>query len=388
MHTNWHFPTEIFLSSNEILKLHAHLESINSSNPIVIVDKFLASAETIQLAFKENNISLKNIFTEFSSNPTDNDIQMALAQAANNNNDAVVCIGGGSALDTGKTVALCALQDCGIWDLEDIGDNYKNADTTKILPIIAVPTTAGTGSEVGRAAAIIDAKTAEKKLIFHPQMLPSIVIADPILHLSLPPELTAATGIDAFAHSLEAYCAPGFHPMADGIAIAAMKIIKENLQTAFAKPNDLNARTNMLAASIMGASAFQKGLGAIHSLSHPVGGLYRTHHGLLNAIFMLPVLDFNKDYIDKKISYLAHCLELQDASFDGFKGWLANLFQQIKIPKYFDAINIDAKNIDLICARAMQDPSTPSNPRPLTKNDFIAIFTNALQESHAPKTPA
>ena len=383
MQSNWHYPTEIFLSENEINNLAEHMRTLNICNPLVVVDKFILTLPSIKNIMRQTNIAAGNIFSNFQPNPTDVDIYNGSELVLKNNNDAVICIGGGSALDTGKTIALYAKQSCSLWVLKDKFDNYKYTDADKILPIIAVPTTAGTGSEAGRASAIIETKTRSKKLISHPKLLPSIVIADPCLHISLPTHLTAATGMDAFAHSLEAYCAPGFHPMADGIAISAMRLIKENLIIACTNPSDITARSSMLSASIMGAAAFQKGLGAIHSLSHPVGGLYDAHHGLLNAIFMLPVLEFNRAAIEEKITYLAHCLEIDKPSFDAFTTWLKNFLQTINIPLSLSAINIDNEKIETICQRAMHDPSTATNPVALTIDGFKTIFAAALKGQYA-----
>ena len=381
MSHNWHYPTEIFLAEGEIENLSSHLNTLKISNPLVIIDKFILQQKIIQKTLADNNITAQDIYSAFHSNPSDTDIKAGNQLVKNNQSDGIICIGGGSAIDTGKTIALTAYQTCKLWDLEDKADNYKKADPEKILPIIAVPTTAGTGAEVGRAAVIINSITQEKKLIFHPKILPEIVIADPKLHISMPAALTAATGMDALAHNLEAYCAPGTHPMADGIAIAAIKLIKQWLPIAVNEPGNVSARENMLCASIMGATAFQKGLGAIHSLSHPVGGLYKAHHGLLNAIFMLPVLQFNQPAIADKIRYLALCLEIPNPSSSSFCTWLKDLCLDLKIPHNLRQIGVTNDKIDLICERALQDPSTSGNPRPLTAHDFKSIFNSAYTQT-------
>jgi alcohol dehydrogenase class IV len=299
MKFNWNYPTTVWVGKNRIDDLPNACESLKVVNPLLVTDKDL-----IELPFIKNIISnLKkkfsqfNIFSNFTGNPIGENIEEGVEVFKKNNSDGVIAIGGGSALDVGKAVAFMSAQNRPIWDFEDIGDYWKRANGDNIAPIIAIPTTAGTGSETGRASAIINKKTGVKKIIFHPKFLPSIVILDPILTLDLSPRLTAATGMDALAHNLEAFCAPGFHPMADGIALEGINLIKTSLMTAFNDGKNIEARQNLLAASSMGSTAFQKGLGAIHSLSHPINAKFNMHHGLSNAIFMPYVLTFNKKFI-------------------------------------------------------------------------------------------
>ena len=265
-----------------------------------------------------------------------------------------------------------------IWDFEDIGDYWKRADEKNIAPIIAVPTTAGTGSETGRASAIINKKTGVKKIIFHPKFLPSIVILDPVLTIDLPPRLTAATGMDALAHNLEAFCAPGFHPMADGIAIEGMKLIKNSLLVAVKNGKDLNARADLLAAASMGSTAFQKGLGAIHSLSHPVNAQFNVHHGLSNAIFMPYVLTFNKSLIEKKIISICDYLNL-DKNFESFLKWILNLREKLNIPhKLSDIVEESKINLDQLSKMALEDPSTATNPKKLSIDDMKILYEHSI----------
>jgi len=292
--------------------------------------------------------------------------------------DGVIALGGGSGLDVGKAIAFMCNQSRPLWDFEDIGDYWTRADSSKISKIIAVPTTAGTGSETGRASAIINKETGAKKIIFHPKMLPSIVILDPLLTLDLSPRLTAATGMDALAHNLEAFCAPGYHPMADGMAIEGMKLIKNSLIKAFTNGKDVNARMDLLSAASIGSTAFQKGLGAIHSLSHPVNGKFNVHHGLSNAIFMPYVLTFNKTSIENKIISICDYLNL-NKNFDSFLNWILELRNNLNIPHKLSDV-MDCNNIDLdeLSSMAFEDPSTGGNPKKLSQNDLKEMYIKSI----------
>ena len=293
--------------------------------------------------------------------------------------DGIVAFGGGSALDAGKAVALMAGQVRPIWDFEDVGDNWTRADADAIAPIVAVPTTAGTGSEVGRASVITNEDTHEKKIIFHPRMLPGQVIADPGLTTGLPPHLTAATGMDALAHNLEAYCAPTYHPMAEGIAVEGMRLVKDWLPTAVRDGANLEARAHMLAAASMGSTSFQKGLGAIHSLSHPLGALYDTHHGLTNAVVMPYVLAFNRPAIEDKLVRLARWLGLADASFDGFLAWILELRREVGIAHTLAEIGVDGARAGEVARMAAADPTAATNPVPLEAGPLERLFTDCLE---------
>ncbi len=386
LNNNWNYPTSIWFGENKIQALPKALKELNIKNPLFITDPNFAKLDIMQNVCKilDDHHIEHGIFTDIKPNPVAKNITDGAKEFFDNKHDGIIAIGGGSALDSAKTIAICAYQlihtECDLWDFEDVGDNFKRIASDKIIPLIAVPTTAGTGSEVGRAAVIIDEDKKQKRFIFHPEMTPNLVIADPALTLKLPAHLTAATGMDALAHNLEAYCAPGYHPIADGIAVEGIRLIKENLSIAYQDGSDITARSNLMAASIMGGSAFQKGLGAVHSLSHPVGAIYDFHHGLLNAIFMPYVLIFNKDKIKDKIIRLAKYLDLKDASFDGFLNWLIDLCKEINIPNKLSDLNIDAsaEDIDNIIKQALVDPSTSGNPRELSKEDFHKIFNNAL----------
>ena len=322
-----------------------------------------------------NNLS---IFSNFSGNPSGDNVNDGVKIFNENKCDGVIAFGGGSGLDVGKAIAFMSGQERSIWDFEDIGDYWKRANNEKIAPIIAVPTTAGTGSETGRASAIINKETGVKKIIFHPKFLPSIVILDPCLTVDLSPRLTAATGMDALAHNLEAFCAPGFHPMADGIALEGMRLVKNSLLVAVKDGKNIYARLEMLTAASMGSTAFQKGLGAIHSLSHPVNAQFNVHHGLSNAIFMPYVLTFNKDLIEKRIVSICDYLNL-DKSFDSFLNWILQLRKELKIPhKLSEVIEVDNINLDQLSKMAIEDPSTATNPKKMTVDDMKILYTHSI----------
>jgi alcohol dehydrogenase class IV len=322
-----------------------------------------------------NNIK---IFYNFSGNPSGENVNEGVKIFNENKCDGVIAFGGGSGLDVGKAIAFMSGQERSIWDFEDIGDYWKRANDEKIAPIIAVPTTAGTGSETGRASAIINKETGVKKIIFHPKFLPSIVILDPVLTVDLSPRLTAATGMDALAHNLEAFCAPGFHPMADGIALEGMRLVKNSLLHAVKDGKNIKARLEMLTAASMGSTAFQKGLGAIHSLSHPVNAQFNLHHGLSNAIFMPYVLTFNKKEISEKIISICDYLNLEKR-FDSFLNWIMELRKDLKIPhKLSDVIEINKINLDKLSQMAFEDPSTAGNPKKLTKEDMKIMYEHSL----------
>ena len=381
MKFNWNYPTTVWVGKNRIDDLPNACESLKIVNPLFVTDKDL-----IELPFIKNIISnLKknfnqfNIFSNFTGNPIGENIEEGVEVFKKSNSDGVIAIGGGSALDVGKAVAFMSGQNRPIWDFEDIGDYWKRANGDNIAPIIAIPTTAGTGSETGRASAIINKKTGVKKIIFHPKFLPSIVILDPILTLDLSPRLTAATGMDALAHNLEAFCAPGFHPMADGIALEGINLIKTSLMTAFNDGKNIEARQNLLAASSMGSTAFQKGLGAIHSLSHPINAKFNMHHGLSNAIFMPYVLTFNKKFIEKRISIISKFIGLEN-TFDSFLDWILKLRKELKIPhKLSELIQINPNQLEELSQMALEDPSTTTNPTKLTKEDFRKMYQYSIE---------
>ena len=379
--TNWNYPTTMWVGQDRIKDLSIACRNLNINKPLLVTDKGLASSDIIQNSLsnlKQNSFEVI-LYSNVIGNPTGTNVNEGVGIYRKNNCDGVIAIGGGSGLDVGKAVAFMSGQDLPIWDFEDVGDNWKKAKSNSIAPIIAVPTTAGTGSETGRASVILNEDTGIKKIIFHPKFLPSIVILDPLLTKSLPPDITAATGMDALAHNLEAYCAPGYHPMADGIALEGIRIINNWLLAAVEDGSNIEARMNMLTAASMGSTAFQKGLGAIHSLSHPVNALNNIHHGLSNAIFMPYVLTFNKNVIEKKIIKICEYLEFQNKTFDGFLNWTLNLRKRLNIPhKLTDVIEEDQIDIDRLSKMAIDDPSTSGNPKKLSLEDMKIMYQHSI----------
>ena len=358
--TNWNYPTTMWVGESRIKDIAIACKNLDITKPLFVTDKGLVETEIVKktlLILDDNKLNPK-LFSNVIGNPTGNNVYEGVETFKKNNCDGVIAFGGGSGIDVGKAIAFMSGQTLSIWDFEDIGDNWTKANENKIAPIIAVPTTAGTGSETGRASVILNEETGVKKIIFHPKFLPSIVILDPVLSVGLPPNITAATGMDALAHNLEAYCSPSFHPMADGIALEGMRLINKWLLEAVNNGSNIEARMNMITAASMGSTAFQKGLGAIHSLSHPVNALNNIHHGLSNAIFMPYVLTFNKDVIEDKIIKICDYLELEKKSFDGFIDWILNLRKQLKIPhKLSEVINEEDFDIDRLSEMALADPS-------------------------------
>ena len=378
---NWNYPTTMWVGNNRIEDLAIACKSLGISKPLLVTDNGLAKSEIVLNAvnlLKDNNFSTE-VYSKVVGNPTGTNVDEGVKSYKENNCDGVIAFGGGSGLDVGKAIAFMSAQTLPIWEFEDIGDNWTKANSDQIAPIIAVPTTAGTGSETGRASVILNEETGIKNIIFHPKFLPSIVILDPVLTLSLPANITAATGMDALAHNLEAYCAPGYHPMADGISLEGMRLINKWLLEAVKNGSNLEARMNMLTAASMGSTAFQKGLGAIHSLSHPVNALNNVHHGLSNAIFMPYVLTFNKDVIEKKIIKICDYLELKDSSFDEFIKWVLDLRKKLDIPhKLSEVIKEKDLNIEKLSEMALNDPSTTTNPKKLSIDDMKILYEHSM----------
>ena len=380
MKTNWNYPTSLWVGENRVKDLTLACQNLKIKKPLFVTDKDLINLPIVIniISELENNFNQINVFSNFSGNPIGENVDEGVIAFKKFQCDGVIAFGGGSGLDVGKAIAFMSGQSRKIWDFEDIGDYWKRADQKNIAPIIAVPTTAGTGSETGRASAIINSETKVKKIIFHPKFLPSIVILDPTLTVDLSPRLTAATGMDALAHNLEAFCAPGFHPMADGIALEGMKLVKNSLLKAVNNGKDLEARLDMLAAASMGSTAFQKGLGAIHSLSHPVNAQFNVHHGLSNAIFMPYVLTFNKSSIEKKIISICDYLDL-NKSFESFLEWILHLRKKLSIPhKISDIVDEKKVNLEELSKMAYEDPSTPTNPKKLSISDIKKMYEHSF----------
>jgi len=378
---NWNYPTTMWVGQNRIKDLDNACKNLNIKKPLLVTDQGLSRSEIILSALNDLNdegISVQ-LYSNVVGNPTGTNVNEGVDHYKKNNCDGVIAFGGGSGLDVGKAIAFMSGQNLPLWDFEDVGDNWTRANSAKIAPIIAVPTTAGTGSETGRASVILNEESGVKKIIFHPKFLPSIVILDPCLTVGLPSKITAATGMDALAHNLEAFCAPGFHPMADGIALEGMRLINKWLLIAVNDGKNLDARMNMLTAASMGSTAFQKGLGAIHSLSHPVNALNNVHHGLSNAIFMPYVLSFNKDVIEEKIIKICEYLELKEISFNGFIDWTLKLRKDLDIPHKLSEV-IEEKDFDInrLSKMALEDPSTGGNPKKLTVEDMKIMYEHSM----------
>ncbi len=380
MKFNWNYPTTVWVGEKRVKDISEACKNLKINKPLFVTDKDLVNLSFVKEIITENlkKFNKLNIFSNFAGNPIGENVEEGVKEFKKNNCDGVIAVGGGSALDVGKAIAFMSGQNRPIWDFEDIGDYWKRAIEEKISPIIAIPTTAGTGSETGRASAIINKKDGIKKIIFHPKILPSIVILDPCLTIELSPRLTAATGMDALAHNLEAFCAPNFHPMADGIALEGMRLIKDSLLTAFNDGKNLKARQDLLAASSMGSTAFQKGLGAIHSLSHPVNARFNIHHGLSNAIFMPYVLTFNKSTIEDKVVSICDYLNLEK-NFDSFLRWILDLRKDLNIPnKLSDVMDCSNLNLDELSLMAFEDPSTGGNPKKISKKDLKLMYEHSI----------
>ena len=380
MKSNWNYPTTVWIGEGRSTDLPEACLVAKIKNPLFVTDKDLVK---LQMTIKTINHLKKvfkdmSIFSNFSGNPFGKNIMEGVELYNKYKCDGVIAFGGGSALDVGKGIAFMCGQTRPLWDFEDVGDYWKRADQSKISPIIAIPTTAGTGSETGRASAIVNEETGVKKIIFHPKFMPKVVILDPLLTIDLPPSITAATGMDALAHNLEAFCALGFHPMADGIALEGMRLIKNSLSLAVKDGRNIKARSEMLAAASMGSTAFQKGLGAIHSLSHPVNAQFNVHHGLSNAIFMPYVLTFNKKEISERIISICEYLGLEK-SFDCFIQWIIDLRKEFNIPHKLSDV-IDEKKIDLdkLSEMAFDDPSTSGNPKKLNQEDMKTMYRHSI----------
>ncbi len=377
---DWNYPTKIWSGPGRIDNLGEACVFAGISRPLIVTDKGLADSSiitTVCAVLAKAGIA-STIYAEVQGNPVGRNVDEGTAFYRSGGYDGVIAVGGGSGLDVGKAIAFMAGQTRPLWDFEDVGDWWTRADPDGIAPVIAVPTTAGTGSEVGRALVVVKEETHEKKIIFHPKMLPVVVIADPELTIGLPANITAATGMDAFVHCFEAYCAPGFHPMADGIALEGMRLVKDYLPRAFADGRDIEARSRMLAAASMGATAFQKGLGAVHSISHPVGAFYNTHHGLTNAIVLPYVMLFNRPAIAEKMVPLARYLGLDGVGFDAVYSWVLEFRRQLRIPNSLGEIGVPVDQADVIGEHAQRDPSTAGNPRVTRAEDMTSIFKAAV----------
>ncbi len=376
---NWSYPTAIRFGAGRIQELAAACVAAGIKRPLLVTDRGLATLPitTLTLGLLEAAGLGRALFADVDPNPNEKNLEAGIKAFIAGGHDGVIAFGGGSGLDLGKLIAFQARQTRPIWDFEDIGDWWTRADAAAIAPIIAVPTTAGTGSEVGRAGVITNSVTHEKKIIFHPKILPVTVIADAELTVGMPKAITAGTGMDAFAHCLEAYSSPFFHPMSQGIALEGMRLVKEYLPRAYADGKDLEARAQMMAAAMMGAVAFQKGLGAIHAISHPIGALYNTHHGTTNATVMVPVLHFNRPAIEEKIEAAARYLQIE-GGFDGFCAFVAGLNATLGIPANLRALGVTSPDMTALLEGALKDPSAGGNPVTLTRENLPPLLAACL----------
>jgi alcohol dehydrogenase class IV len=376
---NWSYPTAIRFGAGRIRELASACAQAGITRPLLVTDRGLASmAITTQaLDILEAEGLGRALFAEVDANPNEKNLDAGLEVYREGGHDGVVAFGGGSGLDLAKMVAFMSGQTRPLWDFEDIGDWWTRADPKGIAPIVAVPTTAGTGSEVGRASVITNSATHVKKIIFHPKVLPSVVIMDPELTVGMPKWITAGTGMDAFAHCLEAYCSPFYHPMSQGIALEGLRLVNEYLPRAYADGSDLEARANMMSAAAMGAVAFQKGLGAIHALSHPVGAIYNTHHGTTNAVVMPAVLRFNRPAVESRLAAAAAYLGIA-GGFDGFAARVDDLNAAFEIPKGLAAMGVEKARVDDLTSMALEDPSVGGNPVKMTAENTRALFLAAM----------
>ena len=374
---NWNYPTTVWAGPGRIAELPAACSALGIRRPLLVTDEGLREAPMVRRA--RELVAGCGFFARVRGNPVAANIEEGLAAYRAGSHDGVIAFGGGSALDAGKVIAFMSGQTRPLWDFEDVGDWWTRADPKGIAPVVAVPTTAGTGSEVGRAGVVVNEETHQKKIIFHPQMMPRVVISDPELTVGLPPAITAATGMDAFVHCFEAYCAPGFHPLADGIALEGMRLIQTYLPRACEQPTDLEARSRMLAAASMGATAFQKGLGGVHAIAHPVGANFNTHHGLTNAILLPYVIVYNRPAIGERLAVIARALDLSGEPFAAVFDWVLAFRKRLNIPHTLAEIGVPEESAELIGREAAIDPSASGNPQPAEAAAYARIFRAAVK---------
>lgn len=376
---NWSYPTQIKFGAGRIREISEACKQANIKKPLLITDKGLSNlpitSRTLQL-MKEAGLG-EAIFSNVNPNPNEKNLDAGIAAFTEGNHDGVIAFGGGSGLDLGKLVAFMVGQDRSVWDFEDVSDWWTRAKPDAIFPIVAVPTTAGTGSEVGRASVLTNSSTAEKKIIFHPQILPKVVICDPELTVEMPKSITAGTGLDAFAHCVEAFSSPHYHPMSQGIAVEGMRLVIENLEKVYLDGSDVEARANMMSAALMGATAFQKGLGAIHALSHPIGAMHHTHHGTTNAVCMPAVLRLNELKIQQRFDSVSGYLGIKNG-FSGFKTFVDQFNASLNIPSKLGDLGVESPDLEKLVTGALSDPSCGGNPVELNETNVRALFEEVL----------
>ena len=373
---NWNYPTNVWFGVDRSKEIQKACDTLGIKNPLIVTDPGLLQTSIID-QINSNLSSNTQIYSDVQGNPTGSNVTNGVKVFLEGSHDGVIAIGGGSGMDAGKGIAFLAHQSRPLWDFEDIGDWWTRADSSVIKPIIAIPTTAGTGSEVGRAAVFLNEENHKKKIIFHPKMLPQIAILDPSLTLNLPKSITAGTGMDALAHCIEAYSSPFYHPMAEGTALEGLRLVKENIQEVYHNGNNVEARSHMLVASMMGAAAFQKGLGAIHSVTHPVNSLYKTHHGTTNGTVMPFVLNYNRSTIEEKFTRLANFLDIKNG-FEGIVDWIIELKKEMEIPETLKDMGVNEGDEIKLAPLAQEDPSTGANPLEMTVERFQELILNCI----------
>ena len=373
---NWNYPTTVWFGPDRSQQIQQACDALGIKNPLIVTDPGLLQTPIID-EINSNLSSKTNVYSDVQGNPTGSNVTNGVKVFLEGNHDGVIAIGGGSGMDAGKGIAFLSHQTRSLWDFEDIGDWWTRADSDVIKPIIAIPTTAGTGSEVGRAGVFLNEDNHKKKIIFHPKMLPQIAILDPSLTINLPKGITAGTGMDALAHCLEAYSSPFYHPMAEGTALEGLRLVKENIQEVYHNGKNIEARAHMLVASMMGAAAFQKGLGAIHSITHPVNSLYHTHHGTTNGTVMPFVLNYNRSTIDDKFLRLANFLDIK-GGFDGIVQWVIDLKKEMEIPETLKDMGVQPGDEVKLAPLAQEDPSTGGNPLEMTEEKFQELIANCI----------
>ncbi len=373
---NWNYPTNVWFGVDRSKEIQQACDTLGIKNPLIVTDPGLLQTSIID-EINNGLSSNTQIYSDVQGNPTGSNVTNGVKVFLEGNHDGVIAIGGGSGMDAGKGIAFLAHQSKPLWDFEDIGDWWTRADSSVIKPIIAIPTTAGTGSEVGRAAVFLNEENHKKKIIFHPKMLPQIAILDPSLTLNLPKSITAGTGMDALAHCIEAYSSPFYHPMAEGTALEGLRLVKENIQEVYHNGNNVEARSHMLVASMMGAAAFQKGLGAIHSITHPVNSLYKTHHGTTNGTVMPFVLNYNRSTIEEKFTRLANFLDIKNG-FEGIVDWIIELKKEMEIPETLKVMGVNEGDEIKLAPLAQEDPSTGANPLEMTVERFQELILNCI----------
>ena len=373
---NWNYPTTVWFGPDRSQQIQQACDALGIKNPLIVTDPGLLQTPIID-EINSNLSSKTNVYSDVQGNPTGSNVTNGVKVFLEGNHDGVIAIGGGSGMDAGKGIAFLAHQSRPLWDFEDIGDWWTRADSNVIKPIIAIPTTAGTGSEVGRAGVFLNEDNHKKKIIFHPKMLPQIAILDPSLTINLPKGITAGTGMDALAHCLEAYSSPFYHPMAEGTALEGLRLVKENIQEVYHNGKNIEARAHMLVASMMGAAAFQKGLGAIHSITHPVNSLYHTHHGTTNGTVMPFVLNYNRSMIEDKFVRLANFLDIK-GGFDGIVKWVIDLKKEMEIPETLKDMGVQPGDEVKLAPLAQEDPSTGGNPLEMTEEKFQELIANCI----------